>query len=259
MHSAMAEVGILYVTASVHEGWNQLSEDGVIPFTDAMLGGHAFAIVAYDHRGFWIQNSWGKDWGVNGFALITYDDWLVNSNDVWVARLGAPVILVRTQSAAISHSAAAGKSAAYSYSDLRPHIISTGNDGALNQGGDFGTSRDEVRTIFREDFPRVTRDWAKKRLLLYAHGGLVNEETAVQRLADYRPALLNAQVYPVSFIWHSDFWTTATNILEDALCFVGAWLLQIDPKKKVRIAQEGRHQKNFDVLAVQASLRCECE
>jgi hypothetical protein len=54
-------------------------------------------------------------------------------------------------------------------------------------------------------------------LLLYAHGGLVGEDTAVQRLADYRPALLSAEVYPISFIWHSDFWTTVTNILQEAL------------------------------------------
>lgn len=217
MHSSMAEVGILYATATVHEGWERLSKDGVIPFTDKSLGGHAFAIVAYDDRGFWIHNSWGEDWGRDGFAQITYDDWLMNGTDVWVARLGAPVFLQKAQSTAITHSAAAGASVAYSYSDLRPHIVSIGNDGVLNAGGAYGTSRDEVTTIFREDFRRVTRDWKKKRLLLYAHGGLVSEDSAVQRLADYRPALLNAEVYPISFIWHSDFWTTATNILQEAL------------------------------------------
>lgn len=39
----------------------------------------------------------------------------------------------------------------------------------------------------------------------------------MQRLADYRPTLLNHEVYPISFIWHTDFWTTASNILQDAL------------------------------------------
>lgn len=216
MHSAMAEVGILYATGTVHRGWDDIDDKGVIPFTDAMLGGHAFAIVGYDERGFWIQNSWGKDWGKGGFALITYDDWLQNGTDVWVARLGAPVTMLKVQSTAITHSAAAGKSEAYSYADLRPHIISVGNDGLLNEGGDFGTSREEVAAIFEEDFKRVTKGWKKKRLLLYAHGGLVSEKAAVQRLADYRAALLEAQVYPVSFIWRSDAWTTMTNILQDA-------------------------------------------
>jgi hypothetical protein len=216
MHTAMAEVGILYATGIVHEGWNETDKDGVIPFTKKPLGGHAFAIVAYDSRGFWIQNSWGSDWGKDGFALITYDDWLTNSTDVWVARLGAPVTMVKTESTAIAHSAAAGKSQAYSYADLRPHIISIGNDGALNAGGNFGTTLEEIETIFKEDIPRVTSGWGKKRILLYAHGGLVAETAAVQRLADYRSSLLEAQVYPLSFIWRSDTWSTITNILQDA-------------------------------------------
>jgi hypothetical protein len=216
MHSALAEVGILYATGIVHEGWENIDENGVIPFMETVLGGHAFAIVAYDNNGFWIQNSWGADWGKEGFALITYDDWLANGTDVWVARLGAPVKLVKVQSTATSHSAAAGKSEAYSYADLRPHIISIGNDGHLKAGGNFGTSAAEVKAIFEEDFPRVTEKWTKKRILLYAHGGLVSETAAVQRLAEYRKAMLEAEVYPLSFIWRSDAWTTITNVLKDA-------------------------------------------
>ncbi len=30
-------------------------------------------------------------------------------------------------------------------------------------------------------------------------------------------ALLDAQVYPITFIWHSDYWTTITNVLRDAI------------------------------------------
>ena len=61
MHAALAEVGVLYATASVHAGWNAVGSDGVIPWEDEVLGGHAFAIVAYDERGFWMQNSWDTD------------------------------------------------------------------------------------------------------------------------------------------------------------------------------------------------------
>ena len=216
MHSAMAEVGILYATGTVHDGWNNIDKQGVIPFSETILGGHAFAIVAYDNRGFWIQNSWGSGWGKEGFALITYDDWLNNGTDIWVARLGAPVSLMMAGSTAIAHSAAAAKSNAYSYADLRPHIIALGNEGQLKPGGNYGTTFEEVKTIFMEDFPRVTSDWKKKRILLYAHGGLVSETAAIQRLAEYRTALLDAEVYPVSFIWHTDAWTTITNVLQDA-------------------------------------------
>ena len=46
---------------------------------------------------------------------------------------------------------------------------------------------------------------------------IVSESNAVQRLADYRVNLLEAEVYPVSLIWHTDAWTTITNILRDAV------------------------------------------
>jgi len=217
MHSAIAEVGILYATSSVHAGWQSVGEDGIINFEETTIGGHAFAIVAFDERGFWIQNSWGPEWGHHGFGLISYDDWIINGTDIWVARLGAPVTLYKTRSIAAAQSPSSAQTIAYTFADLRPHIISIGNNGLLRTGGDYGTSLDNVKTIFEEDFPRITGQWKKKRLLLYAHGGLVSETAAVQRLAEYRPALLEAEIYPVSFIWKSDAWTTITNILQDAL------------------------------------------
>ncbi len=39
----------------------------------------------------------------------------------------------------------------------------------------------------------------------------------MQRLAEYRPALLQGEVYPLAFIWRTDYWTTITNILQDAM------------------------------------------
>lgn len=217
MHSALAEVGILFATSSVHQGWNEVGADGIIPPSNEMLGGHAFAIVAYDMRGFWIQNSWGEDWGASGFAQIAYDDWLLNGNDVWVARLGAPIILESPAAIAISHSAAANKSEAFTFRDLQPHIISIGNQGRLRTDGTYGTSKSEVEAIFKNHFPRITQNWSKKRILLYGHGGVVDEDTAIQRLSDYRGPLLEAEVYPIFIIWNSDILNTLENILRDAL------------------------------------------
>jgi hypothetical protein len=217
MHAAISEVGVLYATAVVHEGWQHVGEDGVIELMPEPLGGHAFAIVAYDHEGFWIQNSWGEDWGKLGLARISYDDWLRNGTDVWVARLGAPVNLERAKSLATAHSAAAGQSAAYAYSQLRPYLISIGNDGRLRPGGDYGTSAREVATIFERDIPALFDGKPAKRLLLYAHGGLVSEQAAVQRIAEYGASLIGADVYPLAFIWRTDYWTTMTNVLQDAV------------------------------------------
>jgi hypothetical protein len=217
MHSALAEVGVLFGSATVHQGWSQVDRQGVIPYPATLSGGHAFAIVAYDDEGFWIQNSWGTDWGMGGFARISYDDWLVNGTDVWVARLGAPVTLRLNESAAIAHSVAAGRSAAYSFSDLRSHIVALGNDGALRPGGDYGTSAAELRQIFDIDMPQAMADWPEKHVLLYAHGGLVDERSAIQRLAEYRGAMLGEHIYPIGFIWNSDYWSTISNILQEAM------------------------------------------
>lgn len=217
MHAAISEVGALYATATVHDGWNHVKRDGIIVQSATILGGHAFAIVAYDSEGFWLQNSWSNQWGNKGLARISYDDWLENGTDVWVARLGAPVTLLRSMSFAVAHASVSGQSNAYSYADLRPHLISIGNNGKLKPGGDYGTTLAEVTQIFEDDFPRLMKGVKKKRLLLYAHGGLVSEKAAVQRVAEYRPALIAAGVYPIAFIWNSDYWTTLTNILQDAV------------------------------------------
>ncbi|MGO4778014.1 hypothetical protein AB4084_21325, partial [Lysobacter sp. 2RAB21] len=180
-----------------------------------IAGYHAFAIVGYDEGGFWIQNSWGKTWGLSGYGYISYDEWLERGTDVWVARLAVPVRLHNAQSSAVSHSSVARQSTGYSQADLRPHIVSLGNNGCLRDDGRFGTNADDVRNLIRKDLPRITADWEKKRVLLYAHGGLVPEQGAIQRVADYRQTLLGKQIYPLSFIWKTDAWTTLGNILRD--------------------------------------------
>jgi hypothetical protein len=216
MHGAIAEVGILYATAKVHEGWGQVGPDGKIPFQTKMIGGHAFAIVGYDENGFWIQNSWDAGWGKQGFGQISYDDWFANGTDVWVARLGAPVVFKQPTANGVSSFASLNARAEFSFAELRPHIISIGNNGELRPDGMFGTNNEDVQNIVRHDLGTLSANWAKKRLLLYAHGGLVSEENALQRVEEYRQPLLKAEVYPVAFVWKTDFWTTLKNILEDA-------------------------------------------
>jgi hypothetical protein len=219
MHAAISEVGVLYASAAVHSGWDDVKSDGLIPFDDnvKMLGGHAFAIVAYDRSGFWIQNSWAVDWGLEGFARISYADWLKNGADVWVARLGVPIEPLARAAAVSSSFTASSRAKAYACDEVRPHVVSLGNEGQLRTGGNIGTTPEAVRRILREDFPRIAAGWKKKRLVLYAHGGLVGEDAAVQRIAEYRTTLLEQECYPLAFVWHSDYWSTLKNMLEDAL------------------------------------------
>lgn len=215
MHTAIAEVGILYATSGVHAGWEAVRRNGIIPFRDGNEGGHAFAIVAFDEEGFWIQNSWGRSWGNGGMGRIAYEDWLQNGMDVWVARLGVPLAAEKRAGGRAPRSAGLVRAAPV-YAELRPHIVSIGNNGVLRDSGEYGTSEATVTEILTRDFPEITRGWARRRLLLYAHGGLVGEKAAIERIANYRPTFLRQQIYPLAFIWKTDFWTTLTNIIQDA-------------------------------------------
>ncbi|MEM8837875.1 MAG: C1 family peptidase, partial [Pseudomonadota bacterium] len=127
MQAAIYEVGAVYCSARVHSGWffgemteapaaevYHLTENGqtterslpVISLSPVRRGGHAFAVVGYTARGFIIQNSWGPDWArtwgqarsvipnaAGGFALITYEDWVLNAHDAWVGALAAPMLV----------------------------------------------------------------------------------------------------------------------------------------------------------------------
>ena len=94
IQTAIADDNILFATAIGHDGWDVAREgkitDGEITFVNESDGdsGHAFVIVGYDKAGFWIQNSWGKVWGLDGYGHLSYADWLKNGLDVWVASLG---------------------------------------------------------------------------------------------------------------------------------------------------------------------------
>jgi pimeloyl-ACP methyl ester carboxylesterase len=100
------------------------------------------------------------------------------------------------------------------FSELRPHIISLGNNGLLRTDGTYGTSAGDVKEIFDHVAAQVKE---RPHLLLYAHGGLTAEDSAIQKIADLRGPLLDAGVYPIALVWKTDFWSTLKNILEDAI------------------------------------------
>ncbi|TVS03961.1 MAG: hypothetical protein EA423_07935 [Phycisphaerales bacterium] len=57
------------LTAALRDGrWRRR---GVYP--QNQYSGHAVTIVGYDEVGFIIKNSWGTDWGRNGYARISFD------------------------------------------------------------------------------------------------------------------------------------------------------------------------------------------
>lgn len=84
---AIHEHGLIIVGAVVHSGWNIWGEEK-IRYSDSVRewGGHAFVLVGYNEQTkmYYIANSWGEEWGKNGFAEYSYDDAHDNIHDAWV-------------------------------------------------------------------------------------------------------------------------------------------------------------------------------
>jgi C1A family cysteine protease len=70
---------------------DKVAETGIIPMpkrNEECLGGHCIDIVGYDDSksAFLIRNSWGTDWGINGYAWLPYA-YVLNENlasDFWI-------------------------------------------------------------------------------------------------------------------------------------------------------------------------------
>ncbi|MDM0057978.1 C1 family peptidase [Variovorax fucosicus] len=109
LQAAIVNIGAVYVSAGVHDGWTTLARGRATappakhddlpgipaPVDPRKLGGHAFALVGYNERGFVVQNSWGGRWGAAGFAVLPYEDWVAHGTDAWACALGVPLALTR--------------------------------------------------------------------------------------------------------------------------------------------------------------------
>ncbi len=240
LHCALAEAGILYASAAVHGGWmNPDPDTGSIEYHQQQTGGHAFAIVGYDTEGLWIQNSWGRDWGFNGFGHLSYDDWFHNGYDCWVARTGVPTRSVVQNTGGTQR----GRVQSFDYlphdavvnAQIRPHVVNLGNDGELSKSGRFRTDKRDIQDMFAPlggnglltSFPHASQDWeGTPRLMLYAHGGLNKEHASASRIASMRPYFLANEIYPIHFMWESGLFETLRHIVQDAFSqprFAGIW------------------------------------
>lgn len=76
---ALLELGPVVVGTSWFAGMMIPNSDNVIFPSEAKLGGHAYLLdgVDIEKRLFRLTNSWGKDWGHNGRAVISFSDFEV--------------------------------------------------------------------------------------------------------------------------------------------------------------------------------------
>jgi pimeloyl-ACP methyl ester carboxylesterase len=199
-HAALNEVGALYVSATVHRGWQRGAvRDGEISYPGEKLGGHAFAIVGYNDRGFWVQNSWGKNWGNDGVALWRYEDWLENAKDAWVLRLAVPTPevwhLIPSKPSGADADEGLGKPGPRR-SEVIGHFVHI-DDGDFDARGRYKTDLTSVR---RTAVHVATSD-KYDHLLFYAHGGLNDINASARRVAAMKDVFKANRIYPFHFMY----------------------------------------------------------
>jgi len=256
MQAAIQEVGAVYVSAKVHKGWN-LKKSKAKKVSHATLprikwqadskpqGGHAFALVGFNRRGFIVQNSWSADWGLKGFAILAYDDWDVNGSDAWVCVLGAP-----TETSVKKHFVSTSIDREKSLFDFNPttfelfrrqpreyiykdsavrswdegkayeHSVVMGNDGkVINR---LVANNGPVDTVDDIIFRRPSSWFSKlstgqKHIVLYAHGGLNSEGDSIARIRTMAPYFKENGVYPVFLTWKTGLLESIVAIMDDSV------------------------------------------
>lgn len=235
LQAAIHEVGAIYVSAFTHKGWDrvtasvkQLSSHADLPVIEydgkpSRSGGHAFALVGFNRVGFVLQNSWGEKWGAGGFAVIGYEDWLAHAMDVWVAAMGVPgVVAGRLASGAVAKTADAHAASHGNWWDegkAYQHSIILGNNGCVNRFNKLdGVSRtlQHQGCVMPDAWFRQNQQ-EKKRLVIYAHGGLNSEKDAIGRAQAMGRYFLGNGCYPLFLVWKSGLLESFTNILSDKL------------------------------------------
>ena len=277
MQAAIYEIGAVYVSADVHDGWTldatpMPANHDKLPRIERQAqktGGHAFALVGYNEHGFVVQNSWGTDWGASGFAILSYEDWVTNGTDAWAVALGVPQDLsdIKGRQATATKGAKGAKTASAAraasgfrvmagrgltdvgatlrvddnprddpwpfnhvfthkpYQPLRTdeaytHTLVSGNNGQL-MATDFTRARHDRVGLAREIVVERPAAWFKGakgktvKLAIYAHGGLNNELSSVQRIRVLAPYFLANDIYPLFLTWKTGPGETLMDMVED--------------------------------------------
>lgn len=220
-HAALNEVGAIYVSARVHQGWTSLIQNGgqlaQINLRGAPIGGHAFAIVGYTERGFIVQNSWSDQWGSKGFALWLYQDWIENISDGWVFRLAlaTPEIFGQQVRSAISGDAQAKKRSPRRL-EIAGHFAHFDNGAYDRRGAYWSNAEDIEQTAQRiaDRFKDDNHDKEKYRhLLIFAHGGLNDPKASARRIAALKDGFKRNLIYPFHIMYDTGLVKELTDII----------------------------------------------
>jgi len=244
MQSAIREVGAIYCSSTVHQGWwlKTTKELSIIKQSNNKVGGHSFAIVGYNADGFIVQNSWGTKWGYLGFAIIRYSDWVENGNDAWVAVRGAEVHrassphtfssnALQTIGADYTKIENSAISRALKYHYIHDNVKPWSEEKAYQHSLVIGNDGRAKRTIISQPSPEASAEvvcydylkaWMKKskknrKITIYAHGGLNSEKDSINRVRIMAPYFKENGVYPLFVTWKTGFMESITNQIEDKI------------------------------------------
>lgn len=232
LQAAIYQTGAIFVSAFTHPGWDDLIDKDDLPRSHAELpvikfdgrpsqiDGHAFTLVGFNDKGFVLQNSWGRRFGAGGFAVITYLDWLANAMDAWVVSLGVPGVVAGRLAGGMSGDGGkvgADRSKWWEPSLAYKHSVVFGNDGRI---GRFLTEDEPPRRLHQQVFV-LPDQWfraqshPRKRLVIYAHGGLNSEEGAIRRVSAMGRHFVNNGCYPLFLVWKTGLLESIRNIVAD--------------------------------------------
>ncbi|NND75477.1 MAG: C1 family peptidase [Ilumatobacter sp.] len=203
MKQALALNYPLLVSGTTHVGWiDQYLPDApdVIRPDDRTVGGHAFVVVGWNEQGWLIHNSWGSDWGDDGYAVLPFADFAVNGNDVWF--VFPPTRRDRVtvdEDSLIPDGRPADDS--NDESDMMLHCVTLGDDGGLMPlGTPYGMDNERLKTMLFL-FRQQTKEWTTRRLAIFADGGYWSTPNAIAQLRPLRDAMMAAEVYPIFLLW----------------------------------------------------------
>ncbi|HEX3069568.1 MAG TPA: C1 family peptidase [Thermoanaerobaculia bacterium] len=226
MQSAITELHAIVASASIHDGWQSPKKvrgpggktmHVITRNPDSRtIGGHAFALVGYNETGFLVQNSWGKNWGKDGFATLPYEEWLESAFDAWVARPGVPQTPFERVERTVSAGGTVGVVAAPSPEVIRKHVLNLGNDGRLSTKGQATSSPAQLRDLIASMEASHT-EWGSRDTVIYIHGGLVSESSGLNQVQEQFQWWMNNHVYPIFVVWQSGPMETILDQLQDTV------------------------------------------
>ena len=212
MKRALVEGNPLYVATRTHVGWYRLflnTSSAAIERrpTDVARGIHAFVIIGYTEDGFVIHNSWGPEWGDDGYAVLPYDQWIAGATDGWVVDGGiasAREPVVHDDLIAALGAEQDQTQTEQTYRDMWPHLVVLRDDGQLASTGLYEMDEGSVKTLLYL-FDEYTRSehWTQPRLAVIADGAGQGAGATIDHLRPLRDKMLANEIYPIFIVWET--------------------------------------------------------